>query len=162
MKKVILSALLGLGLATSVSAYDAKTLVSLPGTSQTTGGAEVRTYHNVGLGNTQLVLGLGASVPLNNETSRALGLAGQVGLTFATDLPVLNDFEVVASFENTSGGLGVLHIAKSVKINKNFVYRLNDKLQLGATVTLADIRVDDRTLNIFSSVTPVVGFTVSL
>lgn len=156
MKKVILAGLLTVGMAVSASANDTKVATSFSRSS----GAQVDTYHNIGLGSSRLILGLTAGVPSTSEKDRGLLLLGKVGLTFDTDLPILQNFELTADFQK--GQLGNISLAKNVSISRKYLTKLTDNIEVGIDVKMFNINFDEKQILIFSEVGPVLSLNAKL
>jgi len=158
MKKVVLASLLTAGLAVSTSAYDTKVVTTLLGGT----GANIQTYHNVGLGSSQLILGATASFPFSSDMPLS-NYSGIVGMTFDTDLPVLGNFELITDVANDS--VGNLKMAQSLSVTKKYYAKLTDKLELGISANLFKYTFEPNnlgTLGVLTAVNPVVALTVKI
>ncbi len=156
MKKVILAGLLTVGLATSASAYDTRLSTAITGST----GATVQTYHNVGLGASQLILGAQMGIPATSDTDSGLSFSGTVGLTVDTDLPVLSNFEITTDFGKTE--LGDAWFGNNLMISKKYYAKLTDKVEIGISATLLSVDFSGKNVSILSTVTPVIALNVKI
>jgi len=155
MKKAVLAGILSVGIAASVSAYDTKVVTGITNTN----GAKVETYHNVGLGSHQLILGFNTGFPTESDKG-GLAFSGNIGLTFDTDLPILGDFELSADFSKTA--TDNVKIAQALSIKKKYLVKLTDKVELGLDVNLISLDFANKQVNILSTVAPVVAMTIKI
>lgn len=145
-----------MGLTSMGYAYETRTLVGL-WPSMTSSVVNFRSYHNVGLGNSQLIVGFSTGLDKSNIFSP---FVARVGLTMKTELPLLSDFDLIAEVSR----LGSSNLEfNSINIVRNYVYPLSNSVELGVSVTLARLGFLGSTrFDILSSVEPVLGVKVKL
>ncbi len=168
MKKALLAGLLTAGLAVSTSAYDTKVVTGFNGND----GANINTYHNVGLGSSQLILGVNAStLSFDGDAKPAAVFSGTVGLTFATDIPVLDNFELKTSIAQTKaaadsdgkgGGEGIFQIGQTWTLSKKYYAKLTDKIEVGINADLLQVSFGQENIQILPQVNPVFAMTVKI
>ncbi len=156
MNKVVLAGLLTMGLAVGTSAGDTRVVTSFTNTA----GATAQTYHNIGLGSSQLILGATFGVPTNSDKDNGLYALGNFGLTFNTDLPVLTNFEVTTDF--SKAGTGSLVIGKTLTVSKKYYAKLADKVEVGIGADLLKLDFEREALFIVPNIAPVVAFNVKI
>jgi hypothetical protein len=156
MKKVVLAGLLTVGLAASASAYDTRVVTGINNTD----GASIQTYHNIGLGSSQLILGMKTGIPSTSDKDRGLSLSGNIGLTVDTDLPVLSNFEISADFGKDE--TGDLWVGKNLMIVKKYTVKLADKIDIGLSATLLNVDFDGETVTVLGTVAPVIAMNVKI
>jgi len=155
MKKAVLAGILSVGIAASVSAYDTKVVTGITNTN----GASIESYHNIGLGSHQLILGFNSGLPTESDKG-GLSLSGNLGLTFDTDLPVLGDFELSADFSKSA--TGNISIAQKLSVKKKYLVKLTDKVELGLDVNVISLDFANKQVNVLSTVAPVVAMTIKI
>lgn len=153
MKKVVLAGLLTVGLAASASAYDGRVVTGITNTS----GAYIKTYHNVGLGSSQLILGAKLGVPASSDKTRGLSFSGNVGLTVDSDLPVLSNFEINTDFGKSE--LGDVWVGQTLTLSKTCYAKLSDKVEIGISAALLSVDFSGKTVSVLSTVAPVIAVT---
>ena len=86
-----------------------------------------------------------------------------------TELPLLGETDIAANFDKYSGTssdgttLGSEIHLTSLSISKTWMYKLADQIDLGVRVLIADIALNgSKTVKLHTSVTPVLGVTISL
>jgi len=143
-------------MASATWAYDTRTLVGL-WPSGTTSVLNFRSYHDLGWGANQLIVGASTGMDKNNVLSP---LALRVGVTMKTDVPLLADFDLIMEAQR-NGGSNIELV--SLSIIRNYTVTLAKGLELGASVTLARLGfVGDTRFDILQAVEPVLGVKVSL
>lgn len=139
-----------------VMAYETRTLVGL-WPSGTTSVLNFRSYHDLGWGANQLIVGATTGMDKNNVLSPLLV---RLGLTMKSDVPLLADFDLVVDAQRV-GGSNIELV--SLSVIRNYTVTLAKGLELGASVTLARLGfVGDTRFDILQSVEPVLGVKVTL
>ena len=156
MNKVILAGLLSLGLAVGTSAADTRIVTAFTGTT----GSAAQTYHNIGLGSSQLILGATFGVPTNTDKDNGFYALGHFGLTFDTDLPLLSNFEVTTDF--SKGETGELVIGQTLTVSKKYFTKLADKIEVGIGADLLRLNFADEALYIVPNISPVIAFNAKI
>lgn len=159
MKKVVLAGFLSLGLAASASAYDVRVSTALTGSTGAT-APFFETYHNVGLGGSQLILGAQLGIPATFDKDRGVSFKGNIGLTVDTDLPVLSNFEITTDFGQSE--LGNVFVGQNLMIRKKYYAKLSDKVEIGISATLLSVDFHNQNVSILSTVIPVIAMTAKI
>ena len=145
-----------MGVASPIMGYETRTLVGL-WPSGTTSVTNFRSYHDLGWGSNQLIVGVTTGMDKNNVLSP---LALRLGVTMKTEVPLLTDFDLVVDAQRVGGGN--IELA-SLSVIRNYTVTLAKGLELGSSVTLARLGfVGDTRFDILQAVEPVLGVKVTL
>lgn len=168
MKKFFLAAFFCVSLATVSSALDSKAIVSFDGYSSNLGtatqpnqtGFTARMYNKCPLTGLDMVWGGSFYAPASQ--SKEIGFNLVNGVEFKA--PLLGQIEVLAHSGKANVTGSPIRLFHTFSVNKNFLYSLNDKVQLGLTVELAQFSLDDSNsyVGILNSVKPVVAANIAL
>jgi hypothetical protein len=104
----------------------------------------------------------GGSVYAPGSNNRELAFNFITGVEFKA--PVLGGVELVAHSGKAAVTGAPINLFHTFSLNKNFLYNLTDKVQLGLTVELAQFSISDSNsyLSVMSSVKPVVAVNIAL
>ncbi len=168
MNKFFLAAAFCLSMVSAASAYDSKAIVSFDGyssnlssaTASNQTGFTARMYNKCPL--TGLDMVWGGSVYTPGSQSKEVSFNWLTGVEFKA--PLMGHVELVAHSGKAAVTGSPIRLFHTFSLNKNFLYNLTDKVQLGLTVELAQFAIDDSNsyLSVMSSIKPVVAVNVSL
>lgn len=165
MKKFFLAAVLCLSMASAASALDSKTVLSFDGHSSdfsgdTASNFAARMYNKCPLTGWSMVWGGSFYAP--GSTSKEVAFNALTGVEFKA--PVLGDVELVAYSGKSLLTGSPIKLFHTFALNKNFLYNVNEKIQLGFTVELARFAIADNNsyAGVLTSISPVLSVNVSL
>ena len=168
MKKVFLVAALCVSMVSVVSAYESKTIVSFDGYSSNldTVKSSTQTRFLARMYNKCPITGLdmvwGGSAYVSGAKSQGPAFAFVTGVEFTA--PLLGQVELLAQSGKSMATDSPVSLFHTWCLNKNFLYNLTDKIQLGLTLELLKFSIADghSYFGVMSEVKPVVAMNVSL
>jgi len=165
MKRFFLAAVLCVSMISSASALDSKTIVSFDGHASDFSGTTAsnfgaRMYNKLPFADLKLVWGgsFYARGSLNNEVA----FNALTGLELKA--PVFGDVELVTYSGKSAMRGSALKLFHTFAVNKNFLYNVNEKIQVGLTVELLRFAVadNDSYIGVLNAISPVLAVNVSL
>jgi hypothetical protein len=164
MKKFFLAAVLCVSMISAASALDSKTVLSFDGHSSDFSGATASNFgarmYNSPLTGLNIVWGGSFYAPGSKDQEVAFNAL--TGVAFKS--PVFGDVELVAYSGKSLTTGAPIKLFHTFALNKNFLYNVNEKIQLGFTVQLARFAVADNGsyVGVLTSIDPVLSVNVSL
>ncbi len=168
MKKFFLAAAFCLSMVSAASAYDSKAVISFDGyssglstaTKSDSAGFTARMYNKCPLTGLDMVWGGSLYAPASKDKELAFNLV--TGVEFKA--PLMGHVELVAHSGKAAVTGAPISLFHTFSLNKNFLYNLTDKVQLGVTLELAQFSIADGNsyVGIMNSIKPVVAVNVSL
>ncbi len=168
MKKVFLVAALCVSMVSVVSAYESKMIVSFDGYSSNldTVKSSTQTRFLARIYNQCPITGLdvvwGGSAYVSGSKLQGLAFTFVTGVAFMA--PLLGQVELLAQSGKSVATDSPVSLFHTWCLNKNVLYNLTDKIQLGLTLELLKLSIADGNsyFGIMSEVKPVVAMNVSL
>jgi hypothetical protein len=168
MKKIIMLAVLCLSLSSVVMAYDSKAVVSFAGYSSNLDSAASSSETGFTARMYNRLPSLGLDVVWGGSLYAAGSKNKEFGFSFLTGLelkaPVFGGVELVAQSGKSSVRGSAVRLFHTVSLNKNFLYSLTEKIQVGLTVELARFAIDDGNsyVAVLNEIKPVVAVNIAL